>query len=157
MDEMMRWLGDHAWQAWLGTAIVLAGLEMLSLDLILIMLAAGAVVGMITAIAGLPVAVQILAAMATSVAALALVRPTMAKRMHGGPELSLGHGKLVGSQGTVTEEITALTPGRIKLAGEIWSALPYDERSTIQPGDTVEVLEIRGATAYVLLVPELES
>lgn len=157
MGEWMQWLSDHAWQSWLGIAIVLAGLEMLSLDLILIMLAAGAVVGMITAIIGLPVAVQIIAAMATSLAAIALVRPTMARRLHGGPELSLGHGKLVGTQGTVTEEITALSPGRIKLAGEIWTALPYDERSALQPGDTVEVLEIRGATAYVIGVPSLEA
>lgn len=155
MDDMLRWLGDHAWQGWLSLAIVLAGLEMLSLDLILIMLAAGAAVGMVLAIAGLPVAVQILAAGATAVAALAFVRPTMAKRMHGGPELSLGHGKLVGTQGTVTEEITPLSPGRVKLAGEIWTALPYDETSTIGPGDTIEVLEIRGATAYVHPMPAL--
>ena len=41
-------------------------------------------------------------------AALALVRPTMVKRLHGGPELSLGHGKLVGRQGIVTEDISGL-------------------------------------------------
>lgn len=155
MDELMRWLGEHAWQTWLGLAIVLAGLEMLSLDLILIMLAAGAVVGMILAVAGLPVAVQILAAGAAAVAALALVRPKMAQRMHGGPALEIGHGKLVGTQGRVTEEITPLNAGRVKLGGEIWTALPYDEMTSINPGDTVEVLAIRGATAYVHPVPAL--
>ena len=39
-----------------------------------------------------------------------------------GPELQLGHGKLVGQQGVVTETVTAQNPGRIRLAGEIWSA-----------------------------------
>jgi len=155
MSDLMGWLGDHAWQGWLGLAIALAGLEMLSLDLILIMLAGGAVVGMLAALLGLPAAVQILAAGVTAVAALLVVRPTMARRLHGGPELSLGHGKLVGTQGTVTEEITPLNPGRVRLSGEIWSALPYDEQSTIAPGDTVEVLEIRGATAYVHPIPVL--
>ena len=149
MDELMRWLGDHAWQGWLGLAIVLAGLEMLSLDLVLIMLAAGAVVGMVLAIAGLPVAVQVLAAGAAAVAALALVRPTMAKRLHGGPDLMLGHGKLVGTQGTVTETITPLDAGRVKLAGEIWSARSFDEEASYQPGEKVSVFEIDGATAVV--------
>ena len=67
------------------------------------------------------------------------------------------HGKLVGQQGMVTERITGLEAGRIKLAGEIWSAKPYDDTLSIEPGSTVEVLEIRGATAYVHPVPSLES
>ena len=50
-----------------------------------------------------------------------------------------------------------MEPGRIRLAGEIWSAAPYDEDLTIAPGETVEVFEIRGATAYVHPVPTLES
>jgi membrane protein implicated in regulation of membrane protease activity len=57
----------------------------------------------------------------------------------------------------LTERITGLEAGRIKLSGEIWSAKPYDETLTIDPGQTVEVLEIRGATAYVHPVPSLES
>ena len=88
---------------------------------------------------------------------LAVVRPGLAKRFHGGPELQLGHGKLVGKQGLVTEPITAMAPGRIRLAGEIWSAQPYDETLTIAAGETVEVFEIRGATAFVHPVPGLES
>ena len=153
----MEWLRDHAWETWLGLSIVLGVAEMFSLDLILAMLAAGALVGMITAILGLPVALQILAASAASVAALAAVRPTMVKRLHGGPELALGHGKLVGRQGIVTEDISGLAPGRIKLAGEFWTAEPYDDTTSIAAGETVEVLEIRGATAVVHPVARLES
>ena len=94
---------------------------------------------------------------ATSVAMLALVRPSLVKRLHSGPELQLGHGKLVGKQGVVTETVTAQAPGRVRLAGEIWSAQPYDESLTIEPGETVEVFEIRGATAYVHPLPRLEA
>lgn len=153
----MEWLKDHAWETWLGLTIVLGLAEMFSLDLILIMLAAGAVVGMVAAILDLPVAIQILAASAASVAALATVRPTMVKRLHGGPELSLGHGKLVGKQGIVTEDISGLSAGRIKLAGEFWTAEPYDDTTSIKAGETVEVLAIRGATAVVHPVARLES
>ena len=153
----MEWFRDHAWETWLGLSIVLGVAEMFSLDLILIMLATGALVGMIAAVLGLPVALQIVAAAAASVAALAVVRPSMVKRFHGGPELSLGHGKLVGRQGIVTEDISGLAPGRIKLAGEFWTAEPYDDTTSIPAGETVEVLEIRGATAVVHPVARLES
>lgn len=153
----MDWLRDHAWETWLGLTIVLGVAEMFSLDLILIMLAAGALVGMVAALLDLHIAIQVLAASAAALAAIAMVRPTMVKRLHSGPELSLGHGKLVGRQGVVTEEISGLSAGRIKLAGEFWTAEPYDDTTSIAAGETVEVLEIRGATAVVHPVARLES
>jgi membrane protein implicated in regulation of membrane protease activity len=152
----MDWIRDHLWETWLALSIALGVAEMFSLDLILAMLAAGAAVGMITAIIGLPLELTILAAMAASVAMIAFVRPSFLKRLHSGPELALGHGKLVGTRGLVTEEITGLAAGRIKAGGEIWSALPYDETLRIAPGETVEILQIKGATAYVHPVATLE-
>jgi membrane protein implicated in regulation of membrane protease activity len=57
----------------------------------------------------------------------------------------------------VTEPIHAHETGRIRIGGEIWSAAPYDETSTIETGQTVEVLQIRGATAVVYPIPSLEG
>ena len=153
----MDWIRDHLWETWLALSIGLGVAEMFSLDLILAMLAAGAVIGMVAALIGLPVVAQILLALAASVAALSLVRPAFVKRLHGGPELSLGHGKLVGTRCLVTEEITGLNAGRIKAGGETWTALPYDENLRILAGETVEILQIKGATAYVHPVASLES
>ncbi len=153
----MDWLSEHLAGVFLGLAIVFGIAEMFSLDLVLLMLALGALVGMVAALLGAPGAVAAIAAAAASVACLALVRPKLVKRLHTGPELSLGHGKLVGRQGIVTERITGLEAGQIKLAGEIWTARPYDETLAIEPGATVEVLEIRGATAYVHPLPSIES
>ncbi len=65
------------------------------------------------------------------------------------PSSSSGHGKLVGRQALVTEDVTSLAPGRVKLAGEIWIGRPYDESLTIKAGETVEVLAMKGATVYV--------
>jgi membrane protein implicated in regulation of membrane protease activity len=149
------WLGEHLWAAWLVLAVALGVAEMVSLDLILLMIAVGALVGALAAIASLPLALQILFAAGSSAAMLALGRPNLVKKLHQGPDLVTGAGKLVGQQGVVTEELSAHHPGRIKLAGEIWSACPYDESMTIAPGSTVEVFAIRGATAYVHPVGEL--
>lgn len=153
----MDWIRDHLWETWLGLSIVLGVAEMFSLDLIMVMLAAGAVVGMLTALAELPLELTLLAAAGTSVAMLALVRPSVVKRLHAGPDLALGHSKLVGTRAMVTEEISGLSAGRIKVGGEIWSALPYDDNLRIAPGETVEIFEIKGATAYVHPVGTLES
>jgi membrane protein implicated in regulation of membrane protease activity len=153
----MEWLGDHVAGVLLALAILLGIAEMFSLDLILGMMALGTLVGVVAALLGAGFAVSAIVAAIASVACLALVRPPLVKRLHSGPELTLGHSKLVGRQGLVTERITGLESGQIKLAGEIWSARPYDDTLTIEPGSTVEVLEIRGATAYVHPVPSIES
>ena len=152
----MDWLSDHLWETWLGLGILLGVAEMFSLDLILGMLAVGAIVGMVAALAGLAVPLQVLLAAGASVAMLAMVRPSIVKRLHTGPELALGHGKLVGTQGIVLADISGLATGRIRIGGEEWTALPYDETLTITAGETVEVLAIKGATAYVHPVPRLD-
>ena len=153
----MEWLESvRDWQAWTALALLLAGAELLSLDLMLLMLAVGATVGVVTALIGLPVAVQILAAVGTSVAMLGLVRPNVVKKLHSGPELTLGHAALVGRQGVVVDEVTSQA-GQIKIGGELWSARPYDDTETIGAGATVDVFEIRGATAFVHEVPRLDS
>lgn len=151
----MDWLSEHAWAVWVGLAALLGMAELVSLDLVLAMLAVGALAGAVSAALGAGVPVQVLIAGATSIAMLWLVRPSLVARLHQGPDLVLGTGKLLGQRAVVTQRMTGLAAGQIKLAGEIWTAAPYDEHDTIEAGATVEVFEIRGATAYVHPVPEL--
>ena len=145
----MEWLGDNLWAGWLALAVALGAAELLSLDLILLMLAVGCIAGAITGVLGAAVILQVLVAGAASIAMLALVRPNLIKHLHSGPELQLGHGKVVGREALVTEDISSHQPGRVKLAGEIWSARPYDDTLTIKAGETVEVLAMKGATVFV--------
>ena len=149
-----EWVRDNLWGVWLGVAMILGVLELLNLDLVLLMLASGALVAMVVALAGAGLPIQILAAAATSVAMLALVRPNIVKRLHSGPELRHGPAALVGEEGFTVAEITAQA-GQIKIAGEIWSARPFDDTAVIPVGARVRVFEIRGATAYVDEIPEL--
>jgi len=146
----------HLWELWLGLAILLGVLELFSLNLILLMLAGGAVVGMVLALVSLPFGIQVVGAAVTSVGMLALVRPNIIARLHSGPELRLGHQALIGRQGVVVSEVTA-QGGQVRINGELWTARPYDETATIEPGATVDVFEIRGATAMVHKVPTLDG
>jgi membrane protein implicated in regulation of membrane protease activity len=152
----MDWISDNAWSVWLGIAIVLGVAEMFSLDLILLMLAVGAIVGMVLALASAPVAVQILAAGGAALAMLAFVRPTWARRLHAGPELRHGPAALIGTTGFAIEEVSA-RGGLVKVSGETWTARPYDEHTVIPSGAKIEIFEIKGAIAYVAPVAELES
>jgi membrane protein implicated in regulation of membrane protease activity len=145
----MEWLGDNLWAGWLALAVALGAAELLSLDLILLMLAVGCIAGAITGVLGAAVILQVLVAGVASIAMLAAVRPNLIKHLHSGPDLQLGHGKVVGREALVTEDISSHQPGRVKLAGEIWSARPYDDTLTIKAGETVEVLAMKGATVFV--------
>jgi len=153
----MHWLGDNPWAAWLGLSILLTICEMASLDLILEMFAVGALAGMLTSFATDSVVVQVLVFVAVSVGMLFVVRPSVVKRLHRGPDLVLGPAALIGKQVVTTQRLSASSPGQIKIDGSYWTALPYDETLVIPEGSTVEVLRIKGATAYVHPVATLES
>ncbi len=152
--ELPNWVS--AWQLWLGLATVLGVAELFSLELILLMLATGALVGMVLAVVDAPLAVQVLGAIGASLAALVVVRPSVVKRLHAGPNLVLGHDALVGKQGVVVEEVSA-QGGLVTIGGESWTARPYDEDAVIAAGSRVDVLQIKGATAMVHQIPELDG
>jgi membrane protein implicated in regulation of membrane protease activity len=144
----MDWVRDHGWQTWLIVSLLLAGAEMTTLDLSLLMLAVGAGAGCVVAAVGFNVVFQVVVAAIVAVALLGLVRPNMVKRLHAGPTLQNGPGALVGKSGLVLERVTAET-GRVKLMGEVWSARTLEESATIEPGEKVGVAQIDGATAVV--------
>ena|SRR6476620_10292070 len=153
----MDWLSDHMWEAWLGLAVLFGVLELVSLDLFLVMLAGGALVGAVTALLGGPVVLQVVLALISSVALLGVIRPTVVRRLHSGPDLKTGADALIGKRATVLRELAYGTPGRVKIGGEEWTAEPYDEDDRIEPGELVDVVQIKGATAYVLRVHRLGS
>lgn len=153
----MDWLRDHMWESWLGLAVLLGALELVSLDLFLAMLAGGAIVGAVTALVGGPVAVQVVLALISAVGLLGVIRPGVVRRLHSGPDLRTGADALIGKHATVLRELAHGTPGRVKIGGEEWTAEPYDEDDRIEVGALVDVVQIKGATAYVLRTHRLGS
>lgn len=148
MSEFFDWLSDNAWVGWAGAGVLLAIAELMSLDLVLLMLAVGAFAGAFTAVVGGVLSISIVVAIATSVAMLYLVRPSLIRRLHGGPELTTGTAALVGEHAIVLDTVSS-AGGRVKLAGEVWTARSYDPSLKMKPGTEVAVLEIDGATAVV--------
>ena len=146
---MTDWLGDHAWALWLSLAFLLGVAEIVSLDLVLIMLAVGALAG-----AGVAVLapdlwwLQVLVASGVSIGMLALLRPTLLAKVRSMPGYRSSTAKMVGSTGLSVTRIDR-SGGEIKVDGQSWSARPYSADVVIDAGTEVEVYEIYGAIAVV--------
>ncbi|MEU3462523.1 NfeD family protein [Streptomyces sp. NPDC006733] len=113
------------------------------------MFAVGAVAGAITAALGGGIVLQVVVFVIVSVALLAVVRPIAYRHRTQRPEQRTGIDALRGRQAVVVERVDG-SGGRIKLAGEIWSARALDEERSFEPGEKVDVVEIDGATAVVM-------
>ncbi len=148
MGNLLQWLGEHAWLAWVMAAGVLAAIELLTMNLVFLMLAAGAAAGAVAALAGGGPVIAVVVAIVMSFAMLGVVRPVAMRHLKQGPGIRTGISALVGGTGVVVQRVEPHA-GTVKIGGEVWSARPYDEQSVIEPGKTVEVLSIEGATAYV--------
>ncbi|MET0767291.1 MAG: NfeD family protein [Aeromicrobium sp.] len=145
---MIDWIRDHAWAAWLGLAVVLAVVEMLSLDLVLLMFAVGALAAAAAAGLGAPVWITIPLFALVSLALVFLVRPPIVAKLHAGPTLETGHANLIGAIGVVVEPVDWRS-GRIQLRGELWSARTVGGDVVVDTGTEVLVTQIDGATAVV--------
>ncbi len=145
---MIDWIRDHAAATWIGVAVVLAIVEMMSLDLVLLMFALGALAAAVTAGFGAPFWVAILVFALVSLGLLFIVRPPMVARLHDGPTLPTGHQGLVGKLAIVAEPVDH-RGGRVKLSGEVWSARASSHDESFEAGTEVVVTRIDGATAVV--------
>jgi membrane protein implicated in regulation of membrane protease activity len=137
-----------AWVLWLIAAGVLVIAEVLTTSLLFAMIAGGAASAAVVAALGGGSALQFGAFALVSFALVVLVRPVATRHMRTPPAIRTGVAALVGSEAEVLESVDG-RDGRIKLAGEIWSARSYNGETVHEPGALVRVVMISGATALV--------
>jgi len=133
---------------WLVAAAALGAAEMLTTTLALGLMAVGALAAALTEAAGGDPLLQLAVFVAVSLAGIVLIRPVALRRLQRRSTLRTGTAALVGQTGYVLADVTPHA-GRIRIGGEEWSARPYDESSVIAAGSTVDILQIKGATALV--------
>lgn len=138
-----------AWVWWLGAAVALGIPLVLTAMPEFGMLSVGAVAGAVVAALGGGLSPQVIVFAVVSTALIAVVRPLAKRSREQRPETLSGVDALRGRQATVVERVDG-SGGRIKLAGEIWSARSFDGSQTYEPGTQVDVVEIDGATAVVM-------
>jgi membrane protein implicated in regulation of membrane protease activity len=109
-------------------------------------LAAGAAA--IVAAAGAGWAVSLIVFGLGSAASLLVLRPIARSHIRQPPQMRTGTAALVGARAVVVDRVDR-NGGRVKIGGEVWSARALDEATVMEPGASVHVAEIEGATALV--------
>ena len=143
MDDIDAWVWWLIAAVGLGIPLVVTAMPEFG------MLAVGAVAGAVTAGLGGGVVLQVVVFAAVSVALIAVVRPVATRHRSQRPQLATGIDALKGKQALVLERVDG-SGGRIKLAGEVWSARALDTGHAYEVGQEVDVVEIEGATAIVM-------
>lgn len=113
------------------------------------MLAVGGVAAAVTAGLGGGAVTQVVVFAVVSTALILVVRPLAKRAGKQQPEHRSGVDALQGRQALVLERVDG-QGGRIKLAGEVWSARALDPAQAYEAGSQVDVAEIDGATAVVM-------
>ncbi|MGY1826568.1 MULTISPECIES: NfeD family protein [unclassified Blastococcus] len=138
-----------AWLLWLIGAGALAVGEMFTLDLVLLMLAGGAVGGMAVALLGGALWLQLATFIIVSGVLLVAVRPIAKKQLTDRTPLQLdGVDTLIGRTAVVSADVDA-SGGRIRLGADEWSARSQHSAESFTVGETVRILQVDGATAVV--------
>ncbi|HEY1689596.1 MAG TPA: NfeD family protein [Solirubrobacteraceae bacterium] len=140
-----------SWVFWLVAACLLGIGEMHTGGFFLGPFAVGAAAGAILGIAGVGTAGAFIGFLAVSLLVLAMLRPLAMRHRRLPPPTRTGAAALVGRDAIVLERIANREGvGCVKIGGEVWTARSYDDGEVIDPGEQVQVVEIRGATALVM-------
>jgi membrane protein implicated in regulation of membrane protease activity len=138
-----------AWLLWLIAAGLFGVGEMVSLDLVLLMFAGGALGGMSVALLGFDVVWQLVAFIAVSGLLLATVRPIAKRHLTDKTPLQLdGVDTLIGRTAKVSQAVDS-AGGRIRLGADEWSARSQHGGEIFPVGHTVRIMQVDGATAVV--------
>jgi membrane protein implicated in regulation of membrane protease activity len=133
---------------WIVIAVVLGIAEIFTAFLVFGMFAVGALAAALAASLHANVVVQAVAFAVVSTALLAFLRPIARRHLYSSPETRTGVDALVGQQALVIQRVD-VHGGRVKIGGEIWSARALHPEQILDPGAAVDVIEIKGATAFV--------
>ncbi|WP_033310990.1 NfeD family protein [Streptomyces iakyrus] len=141
IDACLWWLIGAAA---LGIALVVTAMPELG------MLAVGAIAAaVVTGVFGGGAVAQVAVFAVISAAGIAVVRPIANRHRAQLPQFASGVEALKGRRAVVLERVDA-SGGRIKLAGEVWSARALDTDRAYESGEEVDVVDIEGATAIVM-------
>ncbi|MEU6185479.1 NfeD family protein [Nocardia sp. NPDC047038] len=134
---------------WLVAGILLAAAEMLTGDLTLLMLGVAALgTAGVSAAADTSIVADAVVFAVISAVLLLGVRPIIRRRYGTPPPTPTNVDALPGKTALVLEQVAAHS-GQVKLNGEVWTARPMDTTEVYEPGTTVYVMKIDGATAVV--------
>lgn len=138
-----------AWVLWTVIAVGLALGELATPGLFFLgpVAIAAAVAGVVSLI-GIAAWLQVLVFLVTAIASVGVLRPIARAHLSMPAATRTGTAALVGAKALVLQRVDA-HGGRVRIGGEEWSARAYIDDQVLEPGMSVEVVQIEGATALV--------
>ena len=132
---------------WLAICVICIVIEVSTLSLTTIWFASGAFAMVFISMIAMPFQIQILIFTIISVLLLIFTRPIALKKL-AVKRAATNSDSIIGKKAAVTEKITPLSKGAIKVNGLIWTATVKDV-SDLEAGELCEIVSIEGATAVV--------
>ena len=133
------------WIFWLGLVLVLAGIEVATVNLLTIWFVLSGIVTLIISFFVDNIAVQTTVFIILGIFFLITTRPLF-KKLSNKKDTRTNLDQVVGMKAIVTEEIKKNHVGEVKVAGKKWSAISKD---TLKVGDLVTVEKIEGVKLIV--------
>ncbi|HWX96469.1 MAG TPA: NfeD family protein [Solirubrobacteraceae bacterium] len=142
-----------AWIIWLVAACLLGVGEMHQGGFYLAPFALGAALAAVVSLLGVGAALSAIVFLLASAIVFLTLRPVARRHRRLPPSIRTGAAALIGRPAIVLERIANHEGvGCVKIdGGEVWTARSYADDEVIDVGQRVEVVEIRGATALVML------
>lgn len=135
---------------WMIIFLVLVFVELITINLVTIWFAVGALASFILTYFIDDVMIQIGVFIVVSIISLVLTRKIVNK-LKGGKVEATNLDRVIGKEGIVTEKITKLEPGEVKVDGKKWTAVSSKD---ISVGSKVEILSIDGVKLNVKEIKE---
>ena len=133
---------------WLIIFIITFIIEISTLSLVSVWFSAGALVAILLKYFGISPIGQVIGFIATSILTFLIFRPVLMKSVKS-EKVKTNTDRFIGKTGEVVKEITPLTPGQIRINGQIWTGKSMDGE-TIKEGTVVEVVDIEGVKLVVV-------
>lgn len=134
---------------WLIVMIGFLIAEAVTVGLVGIWFAGGALVAVILSLFEVSPLMQIIVFFAVSICLLVFTRKIFVEKLNTGKE-NTNVDALIGETGQVTMTINPMEVGQVKLKGQVWSALADDSLLTIEEGTYVTIKAIEGVKLIVI-------
>lgn len=133
------------WYIWLGIVILLALIELMTVNLTTVWFVLSGIVALFTSFFVDSFLIQFAVFVLLGIVLLVKTKSTLQKWLHDNhPNLNIE--RIIGMEGIVTEEIQKNLAGEVKVDGKHWTAIASKK---IKKGSIVHILEIEGVKVRV--------
>ena len=137
------------WQIWLIIAGVCLIAEIFTVGFLIFWFSIGALIAMVVSFFTTNIIIQTAVFIISSTILIFATKPFVKKFSKDEDSVKTNVYSIIGKTGIVIEEINSIhSKGQIKIAGEVWSAISYND-TIIPKGSEVEILEVKGVKAIV--------